>query len=97
LVNDSVDGVTKLTSFLGVAAELVSEQQTPYLVALTTAVVGNAGYVLGLSKANVGDVTGNWDNAALLVKMDNNGSGDLTGGHSANTLKVIAYYAIEVL
>ena len=32
---------------------------------------------------------------ALKIKIDNQGSGNLTGGNVANTLKVIVYYTIE--
>lgn len=37
------------------------------------------------------------NNVGLEVKMDNNGSGALTGGDAANTLKVTVYYIVEPL
>ncbi len=37
------------------------------------------------------------DGQALRLAMDNNGSGDLTGGNAANTFKVILYYLVEAL
>lgn len=36
-------------------------------------------------------------NGALTVKMDNNGSGDLTGGNAANSLKVTVLYVVEAV
>jgi hypothetical protein len=33
----------------------------------------------------------------VVLAMDNNGSGNLTGGHASNTLRVILYYAVEAL
>ena len=38
-----------------------------------------------------------FDNDAIQIQADNNGSGAFTGGHSANTLKITIYYSIEVL
>jgi hypothetical protein len=34
---------------------------------------------------------------ALSISMDNNGSGNLTGGNAANTLTVTVYYCLESL
>jgi hypothetical protein len=40
-------------------------------------------------------VSGNYDATALELAMDNNGSGNLTGGNAANTGSVTLYYALE--
>lgn len=37
------------------------------------------------------------DGVALAWKIDNNGSGNLTGGNAANTLKITTYYCLEAL
>lgn len=37
------------------------------------------------------------ENKALNVAADNSGSGNFTGGHAANSLKVTIYYAVESL
>ncbi len=36
-----------------------------------------------------------YQNKALAIAADNNGSGNYTSGNAANTLKVITYYSIE--
>lgn len=41
---------------------------------------------------NTGTVTA--INAALKARLNNSGSGDLTGGHASNVLKVSVFYAI---
>ncbi len=35
------------------------------------------------------------DNNAVVISIDNNGSGNLTGGHVSNVVRVIVYYVIE--
>jgi hypothetical protein len=35
------------------------------------------------------------DNQVIRISMDNNGSGNLTGGNAANTLRVTLYYVAE--
>ena len=37
------------------------------------------------------------DGEAVYLSLDNNGSGNLTGGHANNSLKITTYYAIEEL
>lgn len=37
------------------------------------------------------------DGLALRIKMDNNGSGDLTGGNAGNSMVVTLYYVVESL
>ncbi len=39
--------------------------------------------------------TGNLDNVALRVYVDNGGSGNFTGGNAANTLPITTYYTVE--
>lgn len=38
-----------------------------------------------------------YENLALQLKFDNNGAGDLSGGHADNTLKVTVYYTTEAV
>ena len=95
-IDDAAVGLTKLTSLLN-SGEVVSDSPVPYLAGITGAAPSAGEYVVSFFRTTAGDVVGNWDNVALELKIDNNGSGNLTGGHSANTLKCIAYYAIETL
>lgn len=44
-----------------------------------------------------GDATPLPTNEALYVRIDNGGSGDLTGGNAANTLTVVTYYVVEAV
>ncbi len=37
------------------------------------------------------------DNNAVVISIDNNGSGNLTGGNVANVVRVIVYYTIETV
>lgn len=96
--NTTTTDLTYLTGFLGTAHTKV----------LDLAPVGtdgiDAGSTSGATEWNnvpfplVGmPAPGDVDNKALTLEVDNNGSGDLTGGNAANTLKVTLYYAIEAV
>lgn len=97
LVDDVDVGLTKFTDFLGLASTKVHDSPIPWLKGVTGTAPGAGEYVVHYSKTGSGDVVTNWDNVALQISIDNNGSGNLTGGHASNTLKFIACYTIEVL
>lgn len=89
IVNDS--GGTGANKFTGVFGNATNEvvDLSPYVDTPTS---GTTGWVLPNNQAYA-SVNG----AALAIKMDNNGSGNLTGGNSANTLTVQLLYAPMVL
>ncbi len=96
-VNDSTVGLEQLTKLLGLTASTVVDATVPALNTVEAGSTGGVGYVTGNGKVFPGAQTTDWDNVVLRVVIDNNGSGVLTGGHSANTLKFIVYYVVETL
>jgi hypothetical protein len=56
-----------------------------YLIAISTSITGDYGARSGS------------DNTALTFSVNNQGSGDFTGGHAANTLKVTVLYTIDAV
>ncbi len=90
-VNDSTTtpALTYVTSLLGGTGAILYNLPVPYVV--STPVTGSQGYVLSPGLPTVASQGG----AAVTIKMDNNGSGALTGGNAANTLTVTCYYALE--
>jgi hypothetical protein len=86
-VNDSTTtpALTLITQTLGAAGSSIYEVGQPNQFAIT----GAPGYVLSSTVAGTGPV-----NKPLLVKSDNNGSGNFTGGNAANTMRVIITYIV---
>ncbi len=97
IVDDATQTPTigQMTHLLS-ASNLITDLPAPYLVVPST---GNAGqqYVLVNGTNASGDTVANWDNAAVVVNIDNNGSGNLTGGNVGNTARVIFYYTVEAI
>jgi len=90
IVDDSVYTLTGFTSMFAVAG-IHSKTLPPYT---DTPTDGNTG-VDWVSANTIGSTL--YDNKALAIAMDNNGSGVLTGGNAANSGKVTIYYTIEAL
>jgi len=86
IVNDSGASVTDLTSFLNTVQRAFWDFAVPVIFT-------QGGWATGPVTQGSGDA----ENAALELALDNNGSGALTGGHSANTGRVTVYYTIDVL
>jgi hypothetical protein len=87
ILNDSGSSQADLTGFFG-AFNIVADLAVPSFFPNGTG--GWTQYALTTTVANV-------DGLAVQLKMDNNGSGNLTGGNAANTLKVTLYYSVETL
>lgn len=93
IVNDSgsTPALGRVSTFLGVAAD--------YLVHAGEYVEGadssSGGADWGIPSAEA--LTSDFNGIATELALDNNGSGDLTGGHASNTLKVTVYYIVEPL
>lgn len=99
LVNDSAasPALSQMTNFTG-AADKVIDPTTPEVVGIPDSnAAGVACYILPNNNVVGGSSPTVWDNQPLVLKADNNGSGNFTGGNAANTLKVTTYYAIEKL
>jgi hypothetical protein len=93
IVNDSslATDLTDVTTVLGASA-LVVDLPVPYVQAIQdVATTGHTEWINPL----IGMATANVNGTALVLAMDNNGSGALTGGNAANTMTVIVYYALE--
>ena len=97
LVKDTPQGIVQLTNALGAAARTVIDVSPFPLVSVQGAAANDQLYVLPNAKTYAGSPPADWDDSTLSIKMDNNGSGDLTGGNAANTLKVTVYYTVEAL
>lgn len=81
--------LTQFTDVLGTAADRIYDQAIPPQKGNDDG--GGGFYVITTGFGN----RNQQENAALKIVIDNNGSGNLTGGNAANTLKVIVYYAVE--
>lgn len=86
IANSSGDSLTKLTTFL--------ESATPLCVDAPPYIEDDGG---GWVTASVTNQTSLTDNRRLEIALDNQGSGDLTGGHTSNTLTVVVYYSLEAV
>jgi hypothetical protein len=93
-VDDSTTtpALTNVTALLTTVADLVQEIGQPNLAAVGASAT-TQGYVQQVSQAG----TGQLGNKPLMMNIDNNGSGNLTGGNASNTLKVKIYYVIEAI
>ncbi len=98
LVNDS--GVA---SPLSQVTKLLATDTTPRIVdfLLPASVAAQATttpaqlYVVPGALTYPGDAASNWNNAVVQLRMDNNSSGNLTGGHASNAHAVLLYYVVE--
>ena len=92
IVNDTslTTDLTRVTSYFG-ATNILVDMIVPYEEAIDSGSVSGDSYWPQPAIANFPD------NTALTLSFDNNGSGNLTGGNSANTLKVSCYYVIEAV
>lgn len=90
-VNDSSTSpaLAQMTALLGAAAHIVVAVPVPGVAGVGS----SPSYVQNIAPSGSGTLSG----VALMLAMDNNGSGVLTGGDAANTLKVTVYYAVENL
>jgi hypothetical protein len=92
LSNDSTatSPMSMLSVFLGATSRRA--KLSPYLEA-------DGGYVNpGSAAASYAvDLFTDLNNVALTISADNNGSGDFTGGHAANTLTVVVLYTVEAV
>lgn len=97
IVNDSAaaPALSQMSNFLGVAAAQTADLGVPAVYA--TDDPGSLEWVLSGDSANGATATSSFDNVAVLIGADNNGSGDFTGGNAANTMKVVVYYVRETI
>jgi hypothetical protein len=99
IVNDGTasPALTELTTFMAASLhDLVYDLPVPFSVAIDSSTVsgGSAEWVFGIQAANAPGPTG-VDNLGVYISLANGGSGNLTGGNSSQTLKVILYYVVE--
>lgn len=92
IVNDSTWTYTGLTDFLTTVGTLLASIGAPYLLAISAGSSGVHEYVqTSLVTRAAAEAT------ALNLGLDNNSSGDLTGGSAGNALRVRVYYTLEPL
>lgn len=85
IVDDAAATLTRFTDIFGALGEETIDT-IPYHDSFTNGwVIPNA---VGVSLS---------DGIALAVAMDNNGSGNLTGGNAANTLTITVYYVVQAV
>lgn len=89
IVKDTTVSITRLADFLAAGDQLVDAG--PYQDSPSD---GNAALNWVLPNVHAAAAA---EATAIAVMMDNNGSGDLTGGNVANTLKITVYYVVEAL
>lgn len=96
-VNDSSadPAFALLTDFLGAASDHSYDVQYPTLATWNYGGAYGASSGYGLSNGFMPRASINGTQATVYI--DNNGSGDFTGGNAANTLVVTMYYRIEAL
>lgn len=97
LINDNslTTPLAHVTGFFANAQTRVWDVLFPYLDAIgngaTTGARGYLDYIGNANMAAIADVDGN----SVSVKVNNNGSGDFTGGHASNAARIRFHYAIE--
>jgi hypothetical protein len=97
--------LSQVSHFIGAVfpQDLVVDLQVPTLQGFTSAsgsplvVSAKKEWVVSNDAAFPGGTRASWDNTAIAIAMDNNGSGNLGGGNASNTIRVTVYYAIEAL
>ncbi len=83
--------LTRLTGFLTTTNKRAVQLQ-PYAEAIEYFnAAGDWGYFQAAQPFNISDI----EDAAWRIKIDNNGSGILSGGNASNTGKVVLYYTKE--
>lgn len=82
--------LSQATDLVGTASSAVA---TLHMYREAVPVAGGAGYVIEGTSAGFPALT-DVANKALKVHFENNGSGNLTGGTGANTLRIVAHYFI---
>lgn len=94
IVNDSgwSTGIDRVSSFLENAHQRVVDLPVPYFEGFTATPPATDWVLPGVDADYA-----SWDNVALQLFMDNNGAGNLGGGHADNTLRVSCYYLYEEL
>lgn len=95
--NSTVPALVQINGFLGVAFGVLVDLMIPWSISVANGAPGFSQYVLPNNDSAPGDITANWDGSSVIFNMNNNGSGNLTGGNAANTLKITVYYTIEKL
>lgn len=98
IVNDSTATPTPLiqvSALLGNVHVMVADLTAPWSGAMDSGF--GFGWVYMQQPTTPGIVTSEMDGKALVVDLDNSGSGDLTGGHASNTLTFTTYYVVEPL
>jgi len=85
---------TRLTDFLGVADDGV--HHLAEFAQAGNGTVGNSGGAQW-NQAGGYDYPSSFDGQAAVVRMDNAGSGNLTGGNAANTMTITLYYVVEAI
>jgi hypothetical protein len=97
IANDSTTtpAITQATTFFGAASKRA--RMLPYMVAVPVA--ASSGYILTSSEDGTFalDAFADLNDTGIALTMDNNGSGNLTGGNAANVLKIVVYYSVESL
>jgi len=100
LLNDNAPttDVTQVSQYFGAAADSVHDLSPRELSAVQgAATTGTKLNVINMQNGGSGYTPTAWDASALSLGMDNNGSGNLTGGNAGNTLIVIVYHVREKL
>lgn len=90
IVNDdtTTPDVTRLTGFLGAAHSAFVRGPGAFLEAPGEP----SGWIVPASPTQTTD----YDNDLVRIAIDNNGSGALTGGNAANSLKITVTYTVEL-
>jgi hypothetical protein len=89
--------LTGLTDFLGAAHSKVLDVNIPGIDAVDSgSTSGTRGWAHNYAISLVPNVNG-VDNVAVQIGIDNGGSGNLTGGNAANTLKVTVHWIKEAV
>lgn len=92
IANDSAVGLTKLATFLG-GGDVFADLGVPYAVSIA----GNAPSDVEYIQCGAFPALAALENQPVYVGLDNNGSGNLTGGNAANTMKATVYYTVEAV
>lgn len=85
IFSDAGAGITMFNDIFGAAADMVSDVVVPYMES-------SGGYVFTYPTARA-----NVESQPVQVSINNNGSGNLTGGNAANTLRVTLYWVLEAV
>lgn len=94
IINDSTTtpALNHATLFLNAAHEALHDLPIPDTYSYEDAASGGDWVVADMEMP-----LAQYDNDAVQLALDNNGSGNLTGGHNNNTLRVTVYYVVEAV